>query len=67
VKTITRVTGTVTATRIFKTDGQIIHATWQSSKLRWLAAESGKLVRDGERPIADWTLAPGVRFRDPGR
>jgi serine/threonine protein kinase len=66
VREVTTVRGTVTATRVFKTDGRILYATHQGGKLRWLYHTSQGFHReDGTRVLAG-APQPGMRFRIQG-
>lgn len=66
VRMVTRVRGTVTATRIFRTNGLILHAAVQNQTLRYLYHENGKLMREGDREVTSLTLTPQLRFRIQG-
>lgn len=67
IKEIIRVRGKVTATRIFRTNGQILFATFQSGQLYWLYHESGQYKREGGVVIAKGQLNPNIRFRISGK
>lgn len=68
VKEVTVVRGNVTATRVFQTrGGQILYASLQGGKLRWLYHENEKFLRDREGIfVANGQLNPQMRFRISG-
>ena len=63
VKEAVAIRGSVTSTRVFKTDGVILFATEQDGKLLWLCHEDGTFKREGGSVVAKGTLDPGIRFR----
>jgi tRNA A-37 threonylcarbamoyl transferase component Bud32 len=67
VREVTRVRGTVTATRIFQTEGLILFADAQGGTLSWLYHERGAFIREDGTRVATGPLTPGMRFRLRGR
>jgi hypothetical protein len=67
VKMKVTVRGTVIATRVFQTRGQIICSTYQNGRLLWLTHENGELRReDGELVLSLGKIRPRFRFRLQG-
>ena len=68
-KAVVQVTGTVKATRVFRTSGVIVHSTVQDDKPRWVYHEAGQYRReDGITAVlASDSVKPGIRFRVVGR
>lgn len=65
VKQVVTVRGKVTATRIFKADGEIIFATVQDGDLRYYYRENGMNFREGGVPTSTVTV-PSARYRIHG-
>ena len=63
VKEVTRVRGKVTATRVFKTFGQILFATSQSNQLLWVVHQNREYRREDGSKILDGELDPQIRYR----
>lgn len=63
IKEVTVVRGNVTATRLFKTRGIILHATHQGGKLRFLYHENGEFKREDSSKVMQGDLDPQLRFR----
>lgn len=59
-------TGTVSATKVFETTGQILFAAMQRGKLRYLYHEDGMYRRDGNTIVVQAPLEPRVRYRIHG-
>jgi len=62
VQTVT-IQGNVTATRIFKTKGQIIFVDTCGRKLQWLYHENGKFKREDNSVVFNGDPEKGMRFR----
>ncbi len=65
-ETVTR-RGNVTATRVFRTSGQILAASHQNGKLLYLYHENGSFRREGGMEVAKGGLDRQLRFRLNGR
>lgn len=65
VKSVVTVRGTVTAERIFRTEGRILFVTTQGGKLRYLYHENGVFHREDHKLLAG-ELRPELRFRIQG-
>jgi hypothetical protein len=63
VKTVTRVRGRVTATRVFATRGVILFAAMQGGQLRFLYHEDGSYRREDGSAILTGELDPRLRVR----
>lgn len=63
VKETVVIRGAVTATRVFRTSGRIIHATYQAGKLRYLYHEGGSFRRENDVRVIDGELDPELRYR----
>jgi tRNA A-37 threonylcarbamoyl transferase component Bud32 len=61
-KEVTVIRGKVTATRIFKTDGIILHSVMQD-KLRWLYHVDGKFLRENNNIVSTGKLNSKMRYR----
>lgn len=59
-------TGTVSATKVFETSGQILFAAMQRGKLRYLYHEGGEYRRDGNLIVVQAPLEPQIRYRIHG-
>lgn len=66
VKETVTVRGTVTATRVFKTNGVILFGTVQRGKLRWLYHERDGFHREDKTLVLDGNLDPRFRYRIKG-
>jgi hypothetical protein len=66
VKQTVVVRGTVTATRVFRTTGRILHADYQSGVLRYLVHENGAFYREGGDRVLEGQLDPELRYRLQG-
>jgi hypothetical protein len=55
--------GSVTANRLFRTTGQLLHATYQGGTLRYLYHEAGAFRRESEDVVISGELDPELRFR----
>lgn len=66
IQTITIIRGKVTATRIFKTYGQILFAAAQNEELHWLYYENKQFKRENGQVIIQGELNPFMRFRIQG-
>lgn len=63
IKSVTRVRGKVTATRIFQTQhGVVIFATMQHNRLRWLYHENGQFKRENDAVVISGELNPKMHF-----
>lgn len=62
----TVIRGTVTATRLFRTKGQIVYATTEGGKLKYLYHEDDAFKREGNRTVVAGSLDPELRFRIMG-
>ena len=62
VKQTVRIRGTVTSTRIFKTSGYILFATWDK-EFRHLYWENGVFYREHKREVFKGDLDPFYRYR----
>ncbi|MFH1192267.1 MAG: hypothetical protein V1655_02210 [bacterium] len=63
IKSVTVIRGKVSATRFFKTSGQIIFATVQNNKLQWLYHENREFKREDGQVVTCGNLNPSMRFR----
>ena len=63
IKSVTRVRGTVTATRVFKTGGVILHVALDQGQPRWLYHEHGAFKREDGATVVSGPLTPGLRCR----
>lgn len=66
VRQTVNVRGNVTATRLFKTGGRLLHVTFQQGKLRYLYHEGGVFRREGDSEVTRGRLDPELRFRISG-
>ncbi|MBI4142844.1 hypothetical protein HY480_03155 [Candidatus Uhrbacteria bacterium] len=57
------VRGTVTATRVFRTSGIILHATMQNGELRWVYHETDAFRREDRSVVLAGALDPQLRYR----
>lgn len=55
--------GKVTATRFFKTSGQILFADCENNKLLWLYNENGEFKRENGEVVMKGAVNPNTRFR----
>jgi tRNA A-37 threonylcarbamoyl transferase component Bud32 len=62
VKTMTKVRGTVTATRLFQTEGVILQATVEQGQLRWLYHDRGAFRREDGIPLLQGDRNPYLRW-----
>ncbi|WP_017297534.1 hypothetical protein [Nodosilinea nodulosa] len=62
----TTVRGTVTATRLFQTEGVILHATVAQGQLRWVYHDRGQFRREDGSALLQGDLAPNLRWRLQG-
>ncbi len=60
---VTKVRGTVTATRIFETAGIILYAVVQTGKLQWIYHDQGEFKREDNLTIFSGELDPQLKFR----
>ncbi len=67
IKEVTVVRGMVTATRIFKTHGQIVYACYQGNNMRWLYHDGECFKREDESTVVKTEINPHMRFRIQGR
>ena len=65
VRQAVTVRGKVTATRIFKTEGEILYATLQDGELRYYYRENGLNFREGAVPTSTVSI-PSARYRIHG-
>lgn len=65
-KQVITIRGTVTANRLFMTNGRLLHAVNQNGTLRYLYYENGALYREGGRKLLSGELDPELRFRIQG-
>lgn len=63
VKQVVTVRGNVTATRLFRTHGQILFATSQGGEVRYVYHESGAYRREGDVRVWDGELNSELRVR----
>jgi tRNA A-37 threonylcarbamoyl transferase component Bud32 len=63
VKEVVTIRGEVRSTRIFKTRGVILYATYQEKKLRWLYHEGNRYFRENGQSVLDGQLDSRMRFR----
>jgi tRNA A-37 threonylcarbamoyl transferase component Bud32 len=63
VKETLTVRGNVTATRIFKTDGTILYATYQGGKLLWIYHDGTSFCREDGTRVLQGPVNPHLRFR----
>ena len=66
VKEVTVRRGNVTASRVFRTKGQIMHTVFQHGTLRYLYHEDGAFRREGDVVVTHGNLDPEFRFRIQG-
>lgn len=66
VKEKISVRGKVTATRLFRTDGLILFATFQNGKLNWIYHENGEFRREDGGVVVREKLDPQTRYRLSG-
>ncbi len=66
VKQRVTIRGTVTATRIFKTHGIVLHATIENDKLLYLYHENYNYRREGGELVTNGILDPQFRYRIKG-
>ena len=59
-------TGTVSANRIFQTEGQIVFAVSQEGTLRWLYHHNDEYRREDDSLVATGAVDPHARFRIRG-
>lgn len=55
--------GTVTARRLFRTTGRLLHVVNQEGKLHYLYHENGAFYRESDRKLFSGDLSPELRFR----
>jgi serine/threonine protein kinase len=58
--------GTVSATSVYHTSGQILQAVHQRGKLRYLIHENGVFYRENKREVMKGVLDPELRYRLSG-
>ena len=58
-----RITGKLSATKVFETTGVIVFAAMQDGMLRYLYHHDGAYRRDGGRVVVEAPLDPSTRFR----
>lgn len=63
IKQTITIRGNVTSTTMLKCDGQIIFATFQAGKLRWLAHHANHYMREDGGPGMAGPLRRGARYR----
>ena len=61
------VRGTVTANRIFATEGIILFASLQNQKIQWLYHQSGEFRREDNFVVLSGNLDPELQFRIKGK
>lgn len=66
VKQVVTVHGTVTAERVFKTRGRLLHVVYQGNTLRYIYHDNGVFYREGDRQVLKGDLAAGLRLRIQG-
>lgn len=66
VKEVVQIRGTVKATRIFRTNGVILHAAIVGGKPAWLYHEHGAFRREGDTKLLTGVLDPRMRYRIQG-
>jgi len=66
VVSVTVVRGKVTATRIFRTSGTILHASVEGGVLRWLYHEDDEFRREDRSVVIRGDRDPAIRFRIRG-
>lgn len=66
LKQTTNVRGQVTATRLFRTHGRLLHAAFQQGKVRYLYHEDGMYRREDGAAVVNGPLDPKLRFRISG-
>ncbi|MDO8599747.1 MAG: hypothetical protein Q7S02_06605 [bacterium] len=66
IRSVTVIRGKVTATRIFRTSGTILHACVEDGILRWLHHEGDEFRREDRSVVIRGDLDPTVRFRIHG-
>lgn len=62
VRELTVVRGQARSTVVFRTEGQILHASMESSGLRLLVHQSGAFCREDGRVALSGALRPGMHF-----
>ena len=65
VREVVRIRGTVTATRVFQ-GGIVLHAAMQDGRLRWIAHDGTRFVREDGRVVLEGALAGRTRWRIQG-
>ncbi|MBU2036716.1 hypothetical protein KJ866_00700 [Patescibacteria group bacterium] len=63
IKEMVTIRGKVIATRIFRTDGDIVFAAFQQGKMRWLEYRETKFFRENGQSVLTGKLDPLVRYR----
>lgn len=63
IRQVVTVRGKVTARRLFRTEGVILHACEQGGQLLWLYHEDGKFRRQDGSVVLDGSLDPQMRLR----
>lgn len=66
VKEVVTIRGEVRSTRVFKTRGVILFASYQEKKLRWIYHEANRYLREDGQAVLDGRLDPLMRFRIAG-
>ncbi len=66
VKAVTTVRGTVTATRLFQTEGVILSATVEQGQLKWVYHDRGHFHREDGFVILKGELKPNLNWRIQG-
>jgi hypothetical protein len=61
-----KVTGTLSATKLFETSGRILFAAMQQGQLRYLYHHTDSYRREGDRTVVRAPLDPKIRFRIQG-
>ncbi len=67
VKSVTTVRGTVTATRLFQTEGVILYATVEQGQLKWVYHDRGEFRREDGSSLLKGDLNPHLRWWIQGK
>jgi len=67
VKAVTTVRGTVTATRLFQTEGVILSATVEQGQLQWIYHDCGQFHREDRSRILNGELKPNLHWQIQGK
>jgi hypothetical protein len=67
IKQVIQVRGKVTATRIFRTSGEILFAAVQNRELQWLYHENNQFIREDKTVVFQSPLDHQVRYRLRGK